>query len=556
MLGAGTGQPAAGNAGAGQGATGQPGAGVLGTGQAGATQTGAGVLGTGQSGTGQAGAAQTGAGVLGAGQPGNTAAGSAGTGAAGTGVLGSGQPAGGAPTGAQPDAGAGQPVTGDGNTAGSDMGPGTDGGMDGAGFVDSEGVADADNASNELGNSTETGFTPAEGVQPNMPVHNHDLQKGIPGALVLPPLPPLGSESGKGLSPHPLRPMPRTAVRAPRPALPSPAAIQPRVRVVNPVVRAAVGVQPERPRPVFRAPDPAPPMLSVGSTSTQGTVAVAATEGPNLPVGSIADTVNGLGATDATAPPTRTDRNPDPPARTQKPAGRLSPQAKPLQGVLPKPSVQEVLGTESVEKPARKTHVTVQPLGKKQPANSQGIKEGSLNPLPPTPLPDSDSEIGDGSGLKGEYYLGRNFDQYQFTRADSNLDFIWATEASPSPSPKLPQGSDYSARWTGKIEPRYTETYTLYAVADDGVRVWINHKLLVDDWTLHPMLEYSGKIHLEAGKQYDIRVDYFESNGGGAGVGVYWESPSQKKEFIPEDRLFYPLAGDKANLALDEKPHD
>ena len=92
----------------------------------------------------------------------------------------------------------------------------------------------------------------------------------------------------------------------------------------------------------------------------------------------------------------------------------------------------------------------------------------------------TDAEIGDGDGLKGEYYLGRNFDQYQFTRADPNVDFVWATDTNPSPNPRLPQGSDYSARWTGKIQPRFSETYTIYGVADDGVRVWVDHKLLID----------------------------------------------------------------------------
>jgi hypothetical protein len=184
--------------------------------------------------------------------------------------------------------------------------------------------------------------------------------------------------------------------------------------------------------------------------------------------------------------------------------------------------------------------------------NSKGIKNGSNTPIPPTPLPDSDAELGDGSGLKGEYYLGRNFEQYQFSRADANLDLFWGGDRSPSP--RLPVGADWSCRWTGKVAPRYTETYTFYAVADDGVRVWINNKLIIDDWTLHPLMEYSGRIKLEAGKQYDIRVDYFESGGPPASVGVYWESARQKKEFIPEECLFYPLAGSKTRLEKDEKP--
>jgi len=193
------------------------------------------------------------------------------------------------------------------------------------------------------------------------------------------------------------------------------------------------------------------------------------------------------------------------------------------------------------------------PTAAKPVHNSHGLKQGSKQPLPPTPLPDSDAEVGDGSGLKGEYYLGRNYDQYEFTRADPNMEFYWGGDDSPSP--RLPVGGDWTIRWTGKIQAKYSEPYTFFAVADDGVRLWVNHKLLIDDWTLHPLLEYSGAITLQAGKQYDIRVDYFESGGPPASLKIYWESRSQKKEFLPERLLFYPLAGDEADLALDEHPH-
>jgi hypothetical protein len=196
--------------------------------------------------------------------------------------------------------------------------------------------------------------------------------------------------------------------------------------------------------------------------------------------------------------------------------------------------------------------ISTQSAQEKKASNSRGVKEGSMNPLPPTPLPDSDAELGDGSGLKGEYYLGRDFEQYEFTRADKNLDLFWGGESSPSP--KLPIGADWSCRWTGKIMPRYSETYTIFATADDGVRVWIDHKLIIDGWGLHGVLEYSADVKFEANKQYNIRVDYFESGGPPAAIGLYWESPSQKKEFVPQDRLFYPLAGSKRELEKDEKP--
>ena len=132
------------------------------------------------------------------------------------------------------------------------------------------------------------------------------------------------------------------------------------------------------------------------------------------------------------------------------------------------------------------------------------------------------------------------------------MEFFWGSDSSPSP--RLPVGADWTVRWTGKIEAKHSETYTFFASADDGVRVWINHKLVIDNWTLHPNMEYSGQIKLEAGKQYPIRVDFFEGAGPPAILKVYWESASQKKEFLPQAQLFYPLAGDDAELDMDELP--
>ena len=163
-------------------------------------------------------------------------------------------------------------------------------------------------------------------------------------------------------------------------------------------------------------------------------------------------------------------------------------------------------------------------------------------------------EVGDGSGLKGDYFLGRRFDQFQFTKADANINFKFDQMPDGSPSPKIPRGSDYTVRWTGKIAAKYSETYTFYATADDGVRVWINHKLIIDDWSLHPVTEFSHKFTFKAGEQYPIKVEYLESAGGLASVQLYWSSPSQPKVYIPEDAFFYPLPSDEEELKRDKAP--
>jgi hypothetical protein len=132
--------------------------------------------------------------------------------------------------------------------------------------------------------------------------------------------------------------------------------------------------------------------------------------------------------------------------------------------------------------------------------------------------------------------LGRDFEQYEFTRADKNLDLFWGGESSPSP--KLPIGADWSCRWTGQNHAALQRD--LHHLRNRGRwrarldRPQAHHRRLGPAWSL----EYSADVKFEANKQYNIRVDYFESGGPPAAIGLYWESPSQKKEFVPQDRLF------------------
>jgi len=99
--------------------------------------------------------------------------------------------------------------------------------------------------------------------------------------------------------------------------------------------------------------------------------------------------------------------------------------------------------------------------------------------------------------------------------------------------------SDFSVRWRGQVNPLHSETYTFYTVSNDGVRLWVNGKLIIDNWTDHSTTENSGEIGLTAGKKADIKMEYYQG-GGGAVAKLLWASPSQKKGIIPEDCLSLP----------------
>lgn len=139
-----------------------------------------------------------------------------------------------------------------------------------------------------------------------------------------------------------------------------------------------------------------------------------------------------------------------------------------------------------------------------------------------------------GTGLRGEYYDNHDFTALRMMRTDPSVNFTWGTGGETG------MGVDtFSVRWTGRIQAAATETYTLYTQSDDGVRLWVNGVLLINDWTSHPTKENRGSIALAAGQSYDVKLEYFEG-GGSAVVRLLWESPSTPKAVIPRERLFLP----------------
>src|SRR3989344_7686249 len=86
-----------------------------------------------------------------------------------------------------------------------------------------------------------------------------------------------------------------------------------------------------------------------------------------------------------------------------------------------------------------------------------------------------------GTGLSAVYYNSIDFTGQQLNRIDPTVNFAWGYG-----SPDSNIGSNgFSVIWTGFITPKSTERYTIYTKTDDGVRLWINDNLVINDWTVH-----------------------------------------------------------------------
>jgi hypothetical protein len=145
-----------------------------------------------------------------------------------------------------------------------------------------------------------------------------------------------------------------------------------------------------------------------------------------------------------------------------------------------------------------------------------------------TPPPDTSV-----SGLKGEYFNNITLTAPSvLTRIDDTVNFDWGM-GSPAAGINTDQ---FSVRWTGKIIPRYSETYTFTTTSDDGIRLWVNGQQLVNAWFTQAPTPYDGQITLTAGQEYDIRVEYYEDYVGTT-AKLEWQSASQAREVIPSSQF-------------------
>lgn len=114
-------------------------------------------------------------------------------------------------------------------------------------------------------------------------------------------------------------------------------------------------------------------------------------------------------------------------------------------------------------------------------------------------------------GLKGQYWDNPNLNgKPALERRDLKVEFDWG---QGNPSTGLPNDG-FSVRWTGRIGPLPTgSAFRLTSTSDDGVRIWLDGKVVIDAWKPLDSVTNVSSIRLEAGRTYDIKIEYFEQSG-------------------------------------------
>jgi hypothetical protein len=151
----------------------------------------------------------------------------------------------------------------------------------------------------------------------------------------------------------------------------------------------------------------------------------------------------------------------------------------------------------------------------------------------------SDAGSGTGTGLKGDYYDNQGLTGFRLSRIDPTISFTWPDGTSPDPT--ISPGS-YSVRWTGQVQAMSSGPTTFYVASDDGVRLFIDDALVIDDWSAHATTEDSVTLTTVAGQKYNLRLEYFEQSGGGT-IQLRWSSGCQVKDFIPQAQLYPTYTG-------------
>jgi len=113
-----------------------------------------------------------------------------------------------------------------------------------------------------------------------------------------------------------------------------------------------------------------------------------------------------------------------------------------------------------------------------------------------------------------------------------NIDYNW-TDTGPYRAAHY-----YSARWTGKIKVEMAGYYKFFTLSDDGVRLWVDNQLIIDNWTLHGPTEDIGALKLVKDKLYDIKLEYYQ-NRGDAVIQLYWQAKEEKKEIVPPSAFYH-----------------
>jgi hypothetical protein len=101
------------------------------------------------------------------------------------------------------------------------------------------------------------------------------------------------------------------------------------------------------------------------------------------------------------------------------------------------------------------------------------------------------------------------------------------------------ENTNYSLRYNGFLMAPLSGKYLIYTVSDDGVKLYLNDRLMINNWTDHGATTDSVFADLKAGEKIPIIVEFYQA-GGGAELSLMWSKNGNKAENVPLSSLIAP----------------
>jgi len=177
-------------------------------------------------------------------------------------------------------------------------------------------------------------------------------------------------------------------------------------------------------------------------------------------------------------------------------------------------------------------------LGNSAETNLEGVTVATVNLVSPR-----------SEGLSYYYYDGTSFDTYKGSGVDTNLKHEWAGgQVSIGGNSWENQSDTVSIIWDGWVRPDTTGVYTFYVSTDDGIRLYIDGNLAIDEWFDQGTTEYSTTYDFTSLDPVPIRIEWYE-NGGYATMKLGWKPPAGSKTYpIPASNLIPSLMRNTDNI--------
>jgi beta-glucosidase len=147
-----------------------------------------------------------------------------------------------------------------------------------------------------------------------------------------------------------------------------------------------------------------------------------------------------------------------------------------------------------------------------------GQGNGDLLPASAVTLPDNASA----HGFRAEYFKNAELSgEPALVRTDNEINLVMSDSPAPGISRRI-----FSVRWTGNLSVPVSGPYVLAFTGDDGYRVFLDDKQLIDKWEHGAPTTRTSQVQLQAGKTYALRAEFFQ-DGGDYQARLAWRRTDQ-----------------------------